>query len=449
LRHDGTLFRKRALACLTAADLVLVSGRGEPPLTVAPTELEGGVLTPSRSSAISALALFAILGVAFAAFSTHDYVSFLDRQVHAITCSYVPGLSAPDVTGSSGCHAVLMSPYSALFRTATWGGIPIALPALAVFAYLLFRAGDILLRGLGGDRRETFFMVMASLLPLGASLVYLLISLLRVGATCKVCVGIYVASAGVFLAAVAAHRRARKLAAPPPPKWGRYTAYFLEGIAFVVVPTLLYLGLKPAYAGSAAGCGELVHAEDRYHVRIKLAGAPGGVPAIEVMDPLCPACKAFSQRLEASGLGKRLNRELLLFPLDKECNWMVSESLHPGACVVSEAVLCGGNRAGEILQWAFDHQEELRQLGRDPSRLDARIRQQFPQLADCLGRPAVRARLNRSLRWAVANSLPVVTPQLFVRGVRVCDEDTDLGLDFVLTRMLAAPLTGARTETGR
>jgi uncharacterized membrane protein len=417
---------------------------------LAPTELEGGVVTPSRSFAIAALALFAFIGVVFAAFSTRDYVSFLDRQVHAITCSYVPGLAAPDVTGSSGCHAVLMSPYSALFRTATWGGIPIALPALAVFAYLLFRAGDILLRRLGGDRRETFFLVMASLLPLGASLVYLFISLLRVGAMCKVCVGIYVASAGVFLAAVAAHRRACKLAAPSSAKkWGRYGAYLLEGIAFVFVPTLLYLGLKPAYAGSAAGCGELVHAEDRYHVRITLGGAAGGVPAIEVMDPLCPACKAFSQRLEASGLGRRLNRELLLFPLDKECNWMVSESLHPGACVVSEAVLCGGTRAEEVLRWAFGHQEELRQLGRDPARLDARIRQQFPELADCLGRPAVRARLNRSLRWAVANSLPVVTPQLFVRGVRVCDEDTDLGLDFVLSRMLAAPLTGARTETGR
>jgi hypothetical protein len=37
-----------------------------------------------------------------------------------------------------------------------------------------------------------------------------------------------------------------------------------------------------------------------------------------------------------------------LFPLDKECNWMVSESLHPGSCAVSEAVLCAGPD-GELL----------------------------------------------------------------------------------------------------
>ena len=42
----------------------------------------------------------------------------------------------------------------------------------------------------------------------------------------------------------------------------------------------------------------------------------------------------------------------------------------------------------------------------------------------------------RSLRWAVANALPVMTPQLFVNGTRLCDEDTDLGLEYTLTRML-------------
>jgi hypothetical protein len=127
----------------------------------------------------------------------------------------------------------------------------------------------------------------------------------------------------------------------------------------------------------------------------------------------------------------------VLFPLDKECNWMVSESLHPGACAVSEAVLCGGVQADRVLAWAFENQAELRELGKEPDRVYARIRQQFPQLADCLGRPAVKSRLNRSLRWAVSNSLPVVTPQLFVRGQKVCDEDTDLGLEYVLSRMLA------------
>ena len=406
-------------------------------------------MNPSRSTAIAALALFAFLGVVFAAFSAHDYIAFLDRQVHAITCSFVPGVGALDTAGSSGCHAVLMSPYSAVFRTWTWGGIPIALPALAVFAFLLFRAADIWLRRLAGDRAETRFMIAATLLPLLVSAAYFTIALLKVGALCKLCVGIYVASVGAFVAALLAHRRAGQAAGAPAGGRAAWVGSFLEGCAFVVVPVLLYLVLKPAYPGAVTGCGQLLHPEDRYSVRIKLPGPAGGVPAIEVMDPLCPACKAFSQRLAASGLGRQLDRELVLFPLDKECNWMVGESLHPGACAVSEAVLCAGVGADQVMQWAFDHQEELRGLGSNPERVYARVRERFPQLADCLGRPAVRARLNRSLRWAVANSLPVVTPQLFVRGTKVCDEDTDLGLDYVLSRMLAAPPAAGRGSGAR
>jgi hypothetical protein len=71
----------------------------------------------------------------------------------------------------------------------------------------------------------------------------------------------------------------------------------------------------------------------------------------------------------------------------------------------------------------------------------ARIKQELPELGDCVGQPAVRARVNKSLRWIVANSLPVLTPQLFVGNQKIPDEDTDLGLDYVLSRVLAAGAT--------
>jgi hypothetical protein len=53
------------------------------------------------------------------------------------------------------------------------------------------------------------------------------------------------------------------------------------------------------------------------------------------------------------------------------------------------------------------------------------------------------------LRWAVANSLPVVTPQLFVRGQKICDEDTDLGLEYVLSRTLAGQRPGEPSRAAR
>jgi len=394
-------------------------------------EKEGASGAPR--AALIAFAIFALLGVVFAAVSTYDFVAHLDRQVHAITCSIVPGLGPRDASGTSGCHAVLMSPYSSVFRSLTWGGIPIALPALGVFAFLFFRGLDLSLRRDVG-RGETGFLIVAALLPATTSAIYLWISEVAVGTVCTVCGGIYGASLGVLVAAVWAHRGAARAGAG----WsaGQWTLYFLEGCALVLIPVMAYVVQKPAYPDTLARKNDLRHPEDRYGVMLEARGE-GKVPAIEVLDPLCPACKAFSQRLARSDLGRDLALQTVLFPLDKDCNWMVSESLHPGSCAVSEAVLCAGARSGDVLAWAFARQPELLAAGaHGQAAVYARLKQEFPELASCLGQPVVRTRLNRSLRWVVSNSLPVLTPQLFVRNHKIPDEDTDLGLDFVLARTL-------------
>jgi hypothetical protein len=296
--------------------------------------------------------------------------------------------------------------------------------------------------GATGNPVETRFVLLASLLPLLVSIGYFALSVAVLGAVCKLCVGIYVSSLGLFVSAWVAHVSASRAAASAPWAWGRYASSFVEGVVFVVVPLVLFLFVKPAYPANAR-CGELIHPEDRYGVRLTLQSVPGGVPAIELVDPLCPACRAMRQRLVASGFDRRLALETVLFPLDNTCNWMVQESVHPGACAASEAVLCAGGQAHEVLGYLFQHQDELRELGRtDPARVAARLGTQFPALASCMGKPEVRAKLNKSLRWAVANSLPVLTPQLFVRGAKVCDEDTDLGLEYVLTRQLAGAPAG-------
>jgi hypothetical protein len=331
---------------------------------------------------------------------------------------------------------------------------------MSVFAYLLFRALDVLLGKKRSDPHESLFLVAASLLPVVMSVIYFLIAVYLVGAVCKLCLGIYMASAGVFVFAILsywkalrAHRGGEEPAegsAKASVPWVRFAVYFAEGAFFVAVPLLLYLALKPAYTDDMAKCGDLTHGEDKYGVRVRLAGSASGVPAVEVLDPLCPACKGFKERLEASGLVERLDLQGVLFPLDKQCNWMVSESLHPGACAVSEAVLCAGDRAPEVLTWSLEHNEELRALGAEDAktptnkkgsieyaRVYARVLQEFPSLADCVNKPGVKSRINKSLRWIVSNSMPVLTPQLYVGGRKLCDEDTDLGLEFSLSRLLA------------
>jgi protein-disulfide isomerase len=156
-----------------------------------------------------------------------------------------------------------------------------------------------------------------------------------------------------------------------------------------------------------------------------------------VLDPLCPACKGFDARLEASGLTQELALEAVLFPLDASCNWMVKDSLHPGACAVSEAMLCLPKEAPTILESAFREQEQWLALAReDEAKLRRLLEQRFPKVKGCLGSAKAKNRVNKSLRFAVTNALPVLTPQLFIGDKRLCEEDTDLGLEYTVRRMI-------------
>jgi hypothetical protein len=127
----------------------------------------------------------------------------------------------------------------------------------------------------------------------------------------------------------------------------------------------------------------------------------------------------------------------VLFPLDSTCNWMITETTHPGACTVSEAVLCAGDKAPEVIAWAFEVQDRIREETKaDPTAAAREVKQRFPELAACVGSPEAKARVGKSLRWAVNNNVHVLTPQLFVDNVKLCDEDVDLGLDYALGIML-------------
>ncbi len=419
----------------------------------------------------------AVVGVVFAGVSTYDFVQHLDRQVHNLHCSFIPGVSH---SGESGCQVAMMSPYSSVLRGRIWGGVPIALPALSVFAFLVFYALDLALTRRKADPRATGFLALATVLPALASLVMLLISLTQLGTTCKLCVCIYVASALCLIGAVALWRQAVRERGEPavrrerpaePAFVGRaktgsdarlvavgsggtsagfLAAAFAIGVGFVVVPVVQYLAMAPDHARFIGTCEGLPHPEDPYGVMLRVDRAGHGdgkpVPAIEVMDPLCPACKAFEQRLAASGLAGRLDRKAVLFPLDNACNWMVTEATHPGACTVSEAVLCAGDKAPDVIAWAFEHGEQVRDAARtDPAAAARLVKQRFPELAACVGSPDARSRLNKSLRWIVANNIRVLTPQLFVDKVKLCDEDVDLGLEYTLSAMLDRHARGALT----
>lgn len=493
------------------------------------------------------VAITAVLGFAFSSVSTSDFTAHLDRQIHGIHCSFLPGADQPDVSGTSGCHTTMMSPYSSVMRESVWGGIPVSLPSMAVFAYLVFLAVALLVTRKEGEPRAAGYQALAWLLPFGTSLVFGYLSLHELGAACKLCIGIYTTSTvGLVLAFVsflraynATHRipatiddvdermepapRIKRRAAetigeeattldetvrddeeaptgdadtvhaegegarirlatasqmdrrlrakrasrdgetgprPSGISYGVLAAAFLVGVVFVVTPVLVYASSAPDFEHYIASCGTLEHPEDDGNVFVAIGPQTREVGMIEILDPLCASCRGFEARFSEHRAASEVSRRAVLFPLDHACNWMIGESIHPGACVVSEAVLCAGGDAEDVLAWAFEHQEEIHaaataaaegaedtRAARDAAASAAvtrMVRSRFSSLEDCIGSPTAEARLNRSLRWAVANHLPVLTPQVYVEGTRLCDEDTDLGLDWALARLLDREAGGGR-----
>jgi uncharacterized membrane protein len=415
------------------------------------------------------------LGSAFAASSTLDYIRHLDRQIHDLHCSFIPGLGA-QASADSACRVAMYSPYSALFRAKFWGGIPISLFAVGAFAFFAAFALYMLLSGSQTPRRAAHFLFGAGVTPLAVSVLMLLISALRLGTFCKTCIGIYVSSlllAGAGIAALLTDRREARAAAasgapprapssigvgptviddpsqaaPPPP--GRRAGsllllpFWLAALGvFSVTPALLYASALPSYSSYLTGCGKLDKPAEGNSALISLKPAGAVQPATLFVDPLCPTCKAFHQRLVAEGVFDKLSTTLVLFPLDSDCNWMLDRPVHPGACLVSKAILCSDQRALGVLEWAYDNQESLlagAKAGGGLANVQAAIRQRWPGLDACMDSKETKLRLDRMLRYIVDNKLPVSTPQMFLGETRLCDEDTDIGLPYAI-RQLAPSL---------
>jgi uncharacterized membrane protein len=404
-------------------------------------------MAPVRIPAIVCL-VGALLGLTFGVISTLDYAAHLDRQVHDLHCSIIPGAAAAaEQAVESGCRVAMNSPYGALMRDRLWGGIPIGLFAVGAFSFFAAFAAYLALAGARAPRHAVSFFALAALSPLAVSIGMATLSALELGSFCKTCIGIYVSSLVLSVGGVVGWWRVRKAA--PGASDGRTALKLMHVVTwlcvlagFAITPALVYARSVPSYGAKVRGCGTLASTDDPDKALLHVASRGAVQPVVMVVDPLCPSCKGFHQRLVTEGIFDKLDTTLVLFPLDSECNWNLSTPLHPGACAVARAVICGDTRAIDVLEWAYQNQDALlaaakKQDGEEEvlALVDAR----FPGTRDCANDKKTRARLDAMMRFAVRNKLEVATPQLFVGDQRLCDEDSDIGLSYAL-HMLAPPL---------
>jgi hypothetical protein len=304
------------------------------------------------------------------------------------------------------------------------------------------------------------------------SLVMFVISMTKLGSFCKLCVGIYVCSIALAVAAALSLVRWRRTAPDDKqvPKAGEpYRAgapagglraqldapagdrkpmtwlplAWLAGLgAASVLPAMVYAMSLPDYRPYLAKCGTTPLEPEPHNALLKIPTAHPVQPVTLFEDPLCPTCKAFHQRLVADDIFERLDVTLVLFPLDSSCNWMLDRSMHPGACLLSGAILCAadGGNARAALEWSYDNQDDLRDAGKaGEAALKKKIGDRFgAAVASCASDKKTTVRLTRHLHHAANNRVPVSTPQMFLGDKRVCEEDTDLGLKYTLAQLAPA-----------
>ncbi len=433
------------------------------------------------------------LGLFFAGFSTHDYAEHLDRQLHGTHCSFIPGLVDVDKT-ENACKIAMYSPYSALFRDRIWGGVPISLFGLGVYGLFFAMSLYVLLGGDRASKRSWQAFGVAALTPLVFSCILFFISLTRLGHFCKLCVGLYVASAILAASGILALLKAggspsgaastpgalsgdtsqtvrdpnlpwglrakkgdtvaddgaapAKQNSPAPAKplvteipRGSVLVFplVLAGLAlFAGLPATVYAAALPSYKQYLRSCGTIIELTEKHGALVKIPTTSPKQAALTFEDPLCPTCKAFHERLVDEGLYDKLDLTVAIFPLDSECNWMLDKALHPGACVLAKAFLCGDktHESRAVLEWSYENQDELRDAGKaGVDQIRAKVKARFPNLDACIDSKETKQRLDHVLQFAVANKVRVSTPQLFLGETRVCDEDTDLGLRYTFAEL--------------
>jgi uncharacterized membrane protein len=426
--------------------------------------------------------LASLLGGTFSALSTHDYARHLDRQLHGAHCSFIPGVG--EATADNACTKAMYSPYSAVLKDSFWGGVPISLFGLGAFVFFLAFSVYLAVARDAASQRFRLGFLLSTLGPVGASVTMGVVSVTQLGELCKLCVGVYASSFLLLVGGILGFLGGRKTfgavrrVAPTkidadatqadPTPWHQKqaatsAATLLDGVEdkvrsveapkgnvlvvlalpaalglSTILPGAVYAGSLPNYDETIAGCGSLTTATAKGNALVSIPTKNPKEPALFFEDPLCPTCKAFHERLVTQGVYDQLEVTVAIFPLDSECNWMLSRPMHPGACVVARAFLCGdkAGNAREILEWSYEHQEELTRLGKDdPEKVKAKLLGRFKGVEGCIDSKETKKRLDDVLHFAVANKLRISTPQLFLGDKRMCDEDTDLGLDYALTKL--------------
>ena len=334
----------------------------------------------SKRSALIALAC-ALTGLAASTAAAYTHYHLIYDPAYHSFC---------DVSGTISCTQVYLSRYS------TIGGIPVAIfGAIAFVAAALLAIGGMTSPSALRESIATYLLALSGV-SLAAIVYFGYVSFVLLKAVCLLCLTTYAAVIGLFLVSAAAStvpmtslpRRAgrdlRLLVARPLAL--ALVALFVAGAG----PTV---ALFPREVVSAAGIPEAAapvtptetqRSEfERWYVsqpRVPLIVPSDGAKVLIVKfnDYQCPACaqtflayKPILAKCDAEHPGA-VKLVLKDYPLNRDCNDNIGQTLHPAACDAAVAVrLARRHDRGDAMEsWFFTHQPEMtppavRQAARD------------------------------------------------------------------------------------
>ncbi len=311
--------------------------------------------------------VFALLGLGASASATYVHYRMLQSPGYLSFC---------DINATFSCTEVYQSRYGTIW------GVPVALAGLVWFTLVLalWVAAD---RGPAAVR-ENMPAYLFALSTLGLAVVLYLgyASFFLLKTVCVLCVLTYVAVVGIFIVSGAgttfpmttlprrAARDLRTLAASPLAL--AVAVLFVAGAASAIA---FFPHATPVSAQAPAAGGtpsDTMSEFERWYasqerVTVPVPNDGAAVLVVKFNDYQCPPCRntylqyksVFAKyKAERPGKVKFVTRD---FPLESECNSLVTRDLHPSACEAAVAVRLARTRGRdeEMESWLFTNQATM------------------------------------------------------------------------------------------
>jgi protein-disulfide isomerase len=363
---------------------------------------------PSAAPPASRRALQIALALSVAGIAVALWLARLHVRAHA------GFTSACAINDTFNCDRVATSEYSVVL------GIPVAIWGILGLAVAAALAAMGLARRKPHPAWPAGLLVVVAAMAVAASVALAIVSEFLIGSFCVVCAASWTIAVLLLVAAWRAARTAGVgaalradlgvLRAHP----GRTAGLAVAGLAALAIVAAAYPRYwdKPAEPPRQAAGGT---ANASAKAAATPASSPGETVVVEFSDYLCPFCAEAHADVQRRVAGrtdvKIVHRH---FPLDPACNPLVKRAIHPGACGLAKAGICGEaqGRAKELDALIFANQRAKRpvaELAREAG-LDVAL------FEECLAAPATDRRLASDVQSGIQAGVRA-TPTYVADGV--------------------------------